>query len=87
MPYKRITTMDIYEIIRRWHDKQSISHIADVLNYDRKTVRKYVNVAKAKGIGLDQPLPTKQQVISLLHGATIINRRKPKAQQVLISYI
>jgi len=87
MAYKRITTMDIYEIIRRWHDRQSISHIADMLRYDRKTVRKYINAAKAKGIRLDQPLPTKQQVISLLHEATIINKRKPTAQHVFKPYL
>jgi len=87
MSYKRITSMDIYEIIRRWHDQQSISHIADTLSYDRKTVRKYVNNAKAKGIKLQQPLPPKEQVIDLLQDATNTNNRTAKAQQVLEPYL
>jgi hypothetical protein len=87
MAYKRITIMDIYEIIRRWHDKQSISYIADVLSYDRKTVRKYIIDAKAKGITLEQPLPSKEKVISLLHEVIKINRRKPKAQHALKPYL
>jgi len=42
MAYKRITIMDISELIRRFRDGQNISHIASVLGYDRKTVRKYL---------------------------------------------
>lgn len=87
MAYKRITIMDIYEIIRRWHARQAIRHIADTLSYDRKTVRKYVKDAKAAGICLEQPLPPKQQVLNLLHEATRINRRVPKAQQLFKSYL
>ena len=87
MPYKRITSMDSYEIIRRWHDKQPISHIADILNYDRKTVRKYVNAAKAKGITLNKPLPPKEKIISFLQGFTTLNRRNPTAQQTLQPYL
>jgi transposase len=87
MAYKRITIMDIYEIIRRWHDRQSISHIADMLSYDRKTVRKYVNDAKAIGICLEQPLPPKEQVLSLLNETARINRRAPKAQQLFKPYV
>ncbi len=86
MAYKRITTMDSYEIIRRWHDRQSISHIADMLSYDRKTIRKYVKDAQAAGIRLDQPLPPKHQVISLLSEANLINQRIATAQQVFEPY-
>jgi hypothetical protein len=42
--------MDIFEIIRRWHAKQAISQISEALEYDRKTIRKYIQSAKAKGI-------------------------------------
>jgi len=87
MSYKRIIPMDIYEIIRRWHDKQPISHIADILNYDRKTVRKYINSAKTNGLNLQQPLPTKEHVISLLQDTTKTNKRNAKAQQVLEPYL
>lgn len=43
MAYKRISFMDVTEIIRRWKDGQSITYIAKVLDYDRKTVRKYLS--------------------------------------------
>ena len=43
MAYKRITIMDISEFMRRFCDGQKISHIASVLGYDRKTVRKYIS--------------------------------------------
>jgi len=66
MAYKRIIIMDIYEIIRRWHDQQSISHIAIALNNDRKTVRKYIAIAKALGLSRDLPLPAKDMVLDLL---------------------
>jgi hypothetical protein len=42
MAFKRIMLMDVYEIIRRWHGKQKISHISNVTGYDRKTVRRYI---------------------------------------------
>lgn len=43
MAYKRITQMDISEVIRRWKDGQTITHISKVLGYDRKTVRKHLS--------------------------------------------
>lgn len=87
MSYKRITTMDIYEIIRRWHDNQSITHIANTLDYDRKTVRKYIYHAKANGIKRDQPLPEKEQVISLMQESIQPNKRQAHAQQVFEPYL
>jgi transposase len=87
MPYKRITPMDSYEIIRRWHDNQPISHIAEILHYDRKTVRKYIRAAKAHGVTLEQPLPQKEKITSMLRRITKVNRRKPKAQQILQPYL
>ena len=42
--------MDIWEIIRRWHDGQSVNHIARALDYDRSTVRKYIDIARARGL-------------------------------------
>jgi hypothetical protein len=80
--------MDIYEIIRRWHNGQSISHIAQILNYDRKTIRKYINDAKGKGITLEQPLASKEYITGKLQDITITNnKRPPKAQQILKPYL
>jgi hypothetical protein len=36
--YHEISTMDIWEVIRRWHTGQAIRQIARILGYDRKTV-------------------------------------------------
>jgi len=69
MGYKRITTMDSWEIIFRWHSGQSIRHIARTLGYDRKAVRQYINRAKGAEIKLEEPLPERDQVMELLEGA------------------
>ena len=75
--------MDIWEIICRWHNNQSISNIAKVLSYDRKTVRKYIQLAKEHGITRDHPLPVKEQVIPLLQDHITETQRISKAQEVL----
>jgi len=79
--------MDIYEIIRRWHDQQSISHIAIALNNDRKTVRKYIAIAKSLGLSLDQPLPAKDMVIDMLQQAIPENNRPKTAQDILEPFL
>jgi len=40
--------MDTWEILRRWHDKQSITDIAQSLSCDRKTIRKYIQLQLPK---------------------------------------
>jgi transposase len=87
MGFKRITMLDIFEILRRWHNKQSISHISRMLDYDRKTVRKIIDTAKAKGITHDEPLPSKQCVSELLQDVVTANNRPALAQQILSSYL
>ncbi|MFQ5486126.1 MAG: IS21 family transposase, partial [Desulfobacterales bacterium] len=87
MGFKKITTMEIYEIIRRWHNKQSIRHISKVLGYDRKTVRKLINSVTAKGIALEKPLPTKDQMIALLEDAFPKSQRPAKTQQILQPFL
>ncbi|MDP4173956.1 MAG: hypothetical protein Q8933_08310 [Bacteroidota bacterium] len=46
MGYNRITTMDITEIIRRRKMGQSVSSISRSLDFDRKTIRKYLKAIK-----------------------------------------
>lgn len=87
MAYKRIIIMDIYEIIRRWHDQQSITHIATALNNDRKTIRKYIIIAKALGLSPDLPLPAKDIVLDLLHQAIPKDNRPAAAQQILEPFL
>lgn len=83
MAFKRITPMNIYEIIRRWHSGQTIRKIARVLEYDRKTVRKFINIAKSKGLAPEQTLPLKQAVIALFESALPKMQRPATAQKLL----
>ena len=46
MALKRITMLDVFEILRRWHNNQSLTHISRTLGYDRKTVSKFIQAAK-----------------------------------------
>jgi transposase len=79
--------MDIWELVRRWHDQQNISHIAQSLDYDRKTIRKYIQLVQEKGITLDKPLPEKEQVIELFHDVVLDIRRPAKAQTLIEPYL
>jgi len=87
MGYKEITVMDIYEIIRRWHDQQKIAHIAQALGYDRKTVRQYIKLAQQLGLSQQQPLPDKDQLSQLLNQAIVPPKRPQKAQQLLARFL
>ena len=79
--------MDIYDIIRRWHNGQKLAHISHVLGYDRKTLRKYIEHAKSKGINQDQPLPPKEEVIKLLQDITTDDVQRPsRAQDIIEPY-
>jgi transposase len=87
MGYKEITVMDIYEIVRRWHDQQKIAHIAQMLGYDRKTVRHYIKLAQQQGLSQQQPLPDKNQLIKLLDQAIVPPKRPQQAQQLLERFL
>jgi len=49
MAFKRIRLMEIWEILRRWHDGQTVSTIAARIGCDRKTVRTYIRLACNQG--------------------------------------
>jgi hypothetical protein len=87
MGYKEITVMDIYEIIRRWHDQQKTAHIAQALGYDRKTVRHYIKLVQQLGLSLQQPLPDKDQLRQLLNQAIVPPKRPQQAQQLLTRFL
>lgn len=66
MAFKRVDTMDVYEVIRRWHDKQKITHIGKATSFDRKTVRKYIAMGEEIGLSQENNMNDKAQIISLL---------------------
>ena len=89
MGFKRIQVMDIYEILRRWHDRQPITHISSTLGYARKTVRKYIHCAIQSGMSLDEPLPPREQVLDLVQVFSVSQTpsRPAKAQAILQPYL
>lgn len=52
--------MEIWEILRRWHDGQPISTISSSVGCDRKTVRSYIALAKAEGLTQETVLERKE---------------------------
>lgn len=87
MAFKRITLMDVYEIVRRWHDQQSISQMARELGYDRKTIRKYIQYCQKIGLSQKQPLPEKQWIIETLAQVMPTAQRPATAQQLLEPFL
>jgi transposase len=85
--FHEISIMDIWEIIRRWYDHQSLSQIAQGLGYDRKTVRRYVRLAESKGLSHTKPLPGREDVLALLTGVEYAGGRTPQARSLLDQYL
>lgn len=74
MGYNKITTMDISEIKRRKEKGENISSIAKSLDYDRKTIRKYLKVIE------EHPGSEPDVLITLLNSEPI---GRPKDKQSL----
>jgi transposase len=79
--------MDIWEILRRWHSKQSITEIAQALSCDRKTIRRYIRLAVAKGLCAETPLPSKESVLDLLRDTEPSLGRQARSQKLLEQYL
>lgn len=79
--------MDIWEIIRRWHERHSISQIARALGYDRKTVRSYIRLARACGLSPERTLPAREDVLILLKAYEPGLGRSSAAQELLGPYL
>lgn len=87
MAYHEISRMDIWEVIRRWHDRQSISQIASALAYDRKTVRTHIRTAVSLGLSLDKPLPAKEDLLGQMKTSGAPLGRSARAQQTLAPHL
>lgn len=59
MGYHPMDQTDMYEMVRRWHDGQTVSEIARTGNRDRKTVREVIRKASETGVSKDKTLPDK----------------------------
>jgi transposase len=87
LAYHEITRMDIWEVIRRWHDRQSISQIAFALEYDRKTVRTHIRTAVSLGLSLERALPAKDDLLAQLKTSGTPLGRSARAQQALTPHL
>lgn len=87
MAFREIGIMDIWEVIRRWHNHHSISQIAKALGYDRKTVRRFIRFGQSKGLSLETALPEKEDVLALLNGIEGGGGRTPQARSLLDQYL
>jgi len=86
MAYKRISVMDIYEILTRWHAGHNNTQISTSLSLDRKTVRHYIAIAQQAGLCRDHPLPTRQQVLKMLKGCVPVKSYGQPARDAFLPY-
>jgi transposase len=85
--YHEISTMDIWEVIRRWHTGQAIRQIARTLGYDRKTVQRYTRLVASLGLSPAKMLPPKEEVLRLVLAVEPTLGRSPQAQSILLPYL
>lgn len=79
--------MDLWEVFRRWHDRQTISQIAQSLGYDRKTVRGYIRLARECGLSLEKLLPPRDEVVLVLKSHERVLGRSSVAQEMLTPHL
>lgn len=79
--------MDIWEVVRRWHDRHSLSHIAQSLGCDRKTIRGHITYVRSCGLSLEKPLPSREDVLQLLKQRERAVGRASSAQDILTPYL
>jgi transposase len=85
MARRDIPMNEVMETIYQWHKGMKIQHISQSLGLDRKTVRKYVGMARSLGITQDQPLPDEQELVSKLkdHQAQIVPYETPALDRLV----
>lgn len=88
MAFKRVQTVEIWDILRRWGDKQSISSIAVSVGCDRKTVRGYIAMARGVGITAEAIVPErKEELLPRLQEAAARLHSKATSQLLLEPYV
>jgi len=79
--------MEIWEIVRRIQAGQTIRSIARSLGYDRKTIRKYLNYFRSKGVVVEKgSVVDEQQILPLLQELVRENERSSAKQARLEPY-
>jgi DNA-binding CsgD family transcriptional regulator len=50
MAFRELTVVEVKEILRRWKSGASLREISAAVGADRKTVRRYVEEARRRGL-------------------------------------
>lgn len=87
MAYRERSSMDLWDVIRRWHDRQGIRQIALSTGYARKTVQGYIHLAVSLGLSPEKPLPEKETVLNLLGSGHLPTGRVPEVQNLLLPFL
>lgn len=56
MARKEIWVEELVEVLYQWHRGRNIKQIKRSLGFDRKTIRKYLELAEMQGFSRDMPL-------------------------------
>jgi transposase len=87
MARREVTMNEIVEVVYQWHQGAGFKAISRSLGLDRKTVRKYVQLAQMAGITRSSPFPDEAALVSRFKEMTSSSllRDRP-AQDVLASH-
>jgi transposase len=66
MARREITMNEIVEVVYQWHQGAGFKAIRRSLGFDRKTIRKYVQLAQQVGVARWQPFPQELELIGRL---------------------
>jgi transposase len=84
MARREVTMNEIVEVVYQWHQGAGFKAISRSLRFDRKTVRKYVQLGQLAGVTRSSPFPEEPALVSTLKEMTnsSLLRERP-AQDVL----
>lgn len=63
MARRKVSMNEIVEIIYQWHQGNTIAGIKRSLEFDRKTIRKYIHMAQQLGVRRQERFPDEQELI------------------------
>lgn len=66
MARRNVSMNEIVEIIYQWHQGNSIKGIKRSLGFDRKTIRRHIQMAQQVGVKREEPFPDEQELLQRL---------------------
>jgi len=86
MAYNHLETMDIYNLLTRWHAGYTISQMSRTLKLDRKTIRGYLRQAEQIGLSRHHPLPEKAELLKLFEAFLPTHQRAAPVRKLLVPH-